>query len=257
MVDVIDRGGWGADPLHTPAAMIAMPTPELWLHHTGSTGLHGASGMRSLQRGAISSGYVDVEYTYVVDVDGSVFVARGPGHDTASTKDHNSICHAICAMGNYELELPAARMLESIAWCVAELHQRGATRHPAITGPHRDASGNATACCGQHLIAKIPSINAMVGNANPPKPQTGSGAMGITSHPSGRGYWIVDSRGAVFAYGDARYYGGANTIPELVGPIVDLVATPSGAGYWLLGEDGGVFAYGDANYYGAPVGAVS
>lgn len=82
-----------------------------------------------------------------------------------------------------------------------------------------------------------------------------TGARMIARTSTGKGYWIVDSTGAVFAYGDAQYHGGANTT-HLNAAIVGIASTPDDGGYWLLGADGGVFAYGNAAFYGAPTGKV-
>lgn len=167
---IVARGAWGANPLSTPAATIATPTPELWLHHTASSGLHGASGMRSLQQGALAGGYVDLEYSIVVDNDGQLYMSRGIGRDPAATGGRNSISHAICAMGNYENDAVSDRLLDGIVSAVLWLHAQGGTARPAVTGPHRDAPNNATACCGRNLIALIPEINkrAAGGSSSPP-----------------------------------------------------------------------------------------
>lgn len=163
---IVARGAWGANPLNTPAGSIVIPTPDLWLHHTGSSGLHGASGMRSLQQSALAGGYVDLEYTIVVDTDGQLYMSRGIGKNTAATGGstngiaNNARSHAICAMGNFENDAVTDRLLDSIASAVMWLHAHDAIARPVITGPHRDAPGNATACCGRNLIASIPEINA-------------------------------------------------------------------------------------------------
>jgi hypothetical protein len=255
MTAVVDRAGWGANPLNTPAGTIAVPTAELWLHHTGSTGLHGASGMRSLQSGAINGGYVDLEYTYVIDTDGTVFISRGPAHNTAATggntngQANNARSHALCAMGNFETQQPTDALLRGIADCINSLHAGGYIDQPRIDGPHQSAPGNATACCGRNLIARIGDINAMVGSSSgggiAPPAQSKGGAVDICALPKGDGYYVVDSVGAIFAYGAAKYYGGANTI-KLNAPIVGMAVRPQGDGYWLVASDGGVFAYGKA-----------
>jgi len=72
----------------------------------------------------------------------------------------------------------------------------------------------------------------------------------LISTKSGLGYWQVASDGAVYSYGDARYFGGANNI-RLRQPVVSGVRHPSGNGYWLVGADGGIFAYGDARFFGS------
>jgi hypothetical protein len=72
---------------------------------------------------------------------------------------------------------------------------------------------------------------------------------GIAASPTGQGYWLVGTDGAVYAFGDARYAGGVGN-QQLQGPIVGMAATPSGHGYWLAGSDGGVYGFGDAPYLG-------
>ena len=76
--------------------------------------------------------------------------------------------------------------------------------------------------------------------------------VGIAATPDGKGYWLAQSGGGVFAYGSARFYG---SIPgrgiKLAAPIAAVAATPDGKGYWLASEDGGVFAFGDARFYGS------
>jgi len=251
MVDIVSRVDWGANPVNCPAGLITEPAPELWLHHTGSPGLHGASGMRSIQAGAIAQGYVDIEYTYIADTDGKTYVARGPGRNSAATKDHNGISQAICAFGNFVTQQPTDALLDAIAQLVVKLHADGHIQTPRINGPHKDVF--PTACCGTNLIARIDDINDVAGQAKPePKPTpSGGGAVDICSTPgSGTGYWIVDSVGAVFSFGDAKYHGGANG-KKLNAPIVSMAARPQNDGYWLVASDGGVFAYGNAPYKGS------
>jgi hypothetical protein len=79
----------------------------------------------------------------------------------------------------------------------------------------------------------------------------GAGATGaVASDPNG-GYWLVTGDGAVYAFGGAGYYGGANGM-HLNAPICRIVSTPDGKGYWLMATDGGVFSYGDATFFGNP-----
>ena len=74
--------------------------------------------------------------------------------------------------------------------------------------------------------------------------------VGMAATPSGAGYWLVGNDGAVYSFGDAHGYGGANHLALKAG-VVAMAATPSGHGYWLLGGDGGIFNYGDARFHGS------
>jgi hypothetical protein len=73
-----------------------------------------------------------------------------------------------------------------------------------------------------------------------------------TPHPSasaGRGYWLLGPNGAVYPYGTATSYGGANTAPHS-GSVVDLVPTATGKGYWIATSTGEVLTFGDAAHHG-------
>lgn len=83
-----------------------------------------------------------------------------------------------------------------------------------------------------------------------PPPPT---AVGIASTPSGGGYWIAYSNGAVSPHGDAGNYGGVSNL-VLNAPINHIVSTPDGGGYWLVAADGGTFSKGDAQFYGSTGG---
>ena len=81
--------------------------------------------------------------------------------------------------------------------------------------------------------------------------------VGIAAAHDGDGYWLVSSRGDVYSFGDARFFGpSASLRPRIgVGPIVGIVATPGGRGYWLVSSGGGVFCFGDATYRGSAAGS--
>jgi hypothetical protein len=62
----------------------------------------------------------------------------------------------------------------------------------------------------------------------------------MTSTPDGEGYWLASTAGQVYAFGDAKSYGGT------IGPIVAIVPTPTGTGYWLVSQNGRVADGGSA-----------
>lgn len=154
----------------THRVLIATPTPRLWLHHTAGSQDEGGNGwydddvrsiqsfhMRPVSQGG--RGWSDIAYSFLGDKNGGCWTGRGPGVAGGHTQGDNSRSHAICAIGNYELYEPKPAMLEGIAWLTAHGWLAGWWKS-LITGPHRDAPGAQTSCCGKHLIAKIPYLNA-------------------------------------------------------------------------------------------------
>jgi hypothetical protein len=102
-------------------------------------------------------------------------------------------------------------------------------------------------------------VLAMAGGTAPPQ-QRRKGKNMIASTQTGQGYWTVTSDGAVGAFGDAQYKGGAFDLHEDVagrqpmapGTEIVGIAGKGNDGYWLYASDGGIFAFGSALYYGRP-----
>jgi hypothetical protein len=81
-------------------------------------------------------------------------------------------------------------------------------------------------------------------------------AVAIAPTPSGGGYAVVDDRGDVFVFGDARSRGNMPPSSLRAGERVSAMSlTASGAGYWVFSSAGRVFTFGDATRFG-DLGAV-
>ena len=69
--------------------------------------------------------------------------------------------------------------------------------------------------------------------------------------PTGAGYWLVTSDGAIHPFGDGAFYGSLSDLGFCAPrPVVSIAASHTGHGYWLLQSDGHVRAFGDAEPYG-------
>ncbi len=76
-------------------------------------------------------------------------------------------------------------------------------------------------------------------------------AVDLERTPTGNGSWIVNDAGQVYAFGDARYLGGADPSAFLAGQrVTSISATPTGKGYWLFTADGRALRFGDAQLFG-------
>ena len=78
---------------------------------------------------------------------------------------------------------------------------------------------------------------------------------GAAGTRTGRGAWVVDSNGSVYAFGDAPFFGSMGG-QRLNRPIVGMAARPDGLGYWLVASDGGIFTFGSARFHGSTGGRV-
>lgn len=160
-IDIKSRPYWGAPP--SPAESISMPSLELWLHHTAGN-QNGIAGMLELRNYALhhpTENYIDIPYNFLISPDGVIFEARGPGKQSGATEGHNPISHAICVMGNYEINPVPPAVINSCARLVAYGYQQGWWKYPRFDGGHKDASNNFTQCPGRFLEEKIPEINAL------------------------------------------------------------------------------------------------
>ena len=114
--------------------------------------------MRELQAIAFSRDFSDISYSFVIFPSGRVYRGRGWGVVGAHTEGSNSVTHAFCFVGNYELDRPTPQALES----AAHLHRKGIRAGHIKPGGfirgHREAPGAATACPGKNLFAKLDVI---------------------------------------------------------------------------------------------------
>jgi hypothetical protein len=74
----------------------------------------------------------------------------------------------------------------------------------------------------------------------------------IAKTESQRGYWTTTSDGAIYAFGDAVFRGGANEGHLPAGREIVGIEGHGNDGYWLLSDAGDLYAYGSAEFYGKP-----
>jgi hypothetical protein len=102
--------------------------------------------------------------------------------------------------------------------------------------------------CGPGFPMADVIAQAARGGAPAPAPRR-KGRNMITSTSTGNGYWTVEADGAVYAFGDAQFLGGANS-PDIVATEIVGIAGHGTDGYWLLDDSGAIYAFGSAQYYG-------
>jgi len=174
-MDLVRRTGWGARPPKGKPVPIATPVRWLFLHHSAGPD-NGHDSVRSIQRfHQDTRGWADIAYTWLYSPKYRLFFeGRGPGIHGAHTRGHNKTGHAVCVLGNYELELVPAHALDDLAdW--ARWH--GGTWGPDRYTPHSEMG--STKCPGRNLLNVLPDINAIAqaDTATHSQPSDGRGAL--------------------------------------------------------------------------------
>lgn len=173
-VPIVSRSEWGARPPKS-RNFIELPSEELWLHHSAGALDAGGNGvwwddvrgiqdfhMRPVSEGG--RGWSDIAYSFLIG-GGQVFEGRGVGIAGGHTKGRNTVSHAICVVGNYELMTPQPEDVRAVADLVRHGREQGWWGD--LTGDHSAAPGAQTSCCGRNLRAAIPEIRALAGASRP------------------------------------------------------------------------------------------
>lgn len=171
---IVTRAEWGAQRA-TSRTVIDTPTRRLWLHHSaGALDANGngvwwddVRGIQNFHMRPVSDGgkgWSDIAYSFLVG-GGQIFEGRGVGIAGGHTKGDNTGSHAICLIGDYSWMTPKQEDLQAIAWLMG--HGKAQGWWGDLTGPHRDAPGASTACCGVNLIACIPDLHHIASAPTP------------------------------------------------------------------------------------------
>jgi peptidoglycan recognition protein len=152
---LVRRSEWGAAPPKGKPRQIAAPVASLFLHHSVSPD-GSDQRIRDIQRfHQQTQNWADVAYNWLYSPSSRLwYEGRGPGILGAHTRGHNKRSHAVCVLGNFEVERPAPHVVQDLA-DFARWH--GTSWGPNRFQGHRDVG--STACPGKHLYGLIRDIN--------------------------------------------------------------------------------------------------
>lgn len=170
----ITRAQWGAGAHRAP--VIGTPVRDLFLHHTVTPTWTGAAAARSVQQIALQRGFIDISYSWLVDVRGNEIEGRGWRRQGGHTAGHNSTGHAISLVGNFETSPMTQPMIRAVARLAHEHRAFGPGR---ITRPH--SAVGSTACPGVHARNQIANINAIAGSDSAGPPPGGAENMPLSA----------------------------------------------------------------------------
>ena len=171
---IIPRSQWGAGYSTWPPSYRSITT-QIVLHHSAgpqATEPDPAAAIRQIwQEHAISNGWGDIGYHYLVDSFGNVYKGRDGGDGVIGGHDYtsNDYAEGICCVGNYMSETPTDAMIAAVSWIIGQRCQRwGLTPGPNTIIGHRD--DYPTSCPGDNLYNRLPDIRRMA--TGQPQPTT-------------------------------------------------------------------------------------
>jgi N-acetyl-anhydromuramyl-L-alanine amidase AmpD len=126
------------------------------IHHTASTAKETVEQIHNFHIN--NNGWAGIGYHFYIRKDGTIYRGRPEKYVGAHCENYNSVSLGICLEGNFEIEKPTEKQIQSVTDLVKYLRKKYGDFK--LVG-HRDL--NATACPGQYLYSNLLSIDA---NAN-------------------------------------------------------------------------------------------
>jgi len=169
---IIPRSVWG--PLYSNGFRVIGTSEweaagkETWLHHSvtnapgpDATLEQDCAHMRHIESIGQNNFSGGISYTVVVMPSGRAFEGHSLDRQGSHTYQRNNRARAICLAGNYDVAVPGAKMLGTVALVLREWGCE-------LDGGHRDVY--STACPGQHAYARIGNINEAARSGVPTDP---------------------------------------------------------------------------------------
>jgi N-acetyl-anhydromuramyl-L-alanine amidase AmpD len=126
------------------------------IHHTASTAKETVEQIHNFHIN--NNGWAGIGYHFYIRKDGTIYRGRPEKYVGAHCENYNSVSLGICLEGNFEIEKPTEKQIQSVTDLVKYLSKKYGDFK--LVG-HRDL--NATACPGQYLYSNLLSIDT---NAN-------------------------------------------------------------------------------------------
>lgn len=123
------------------------------IHHTASTAKETVEQIHNFHIN--NNGWAGIGYHFYIRKDGTIYRGRPEKYVGAHCENYNSVSLGICCEGNFEIEQPTEKQLQSLSELIHNLKQKYG--NVQVIG-HRDL--NATACPGKNLYSKLGSVIA-------------------------------------------------------------------------------------------------
>lgn len=114
-----------------------------------------SASIRSVLASHAKRGYGDIAYHLIVDYAGRVWEGRPLAYEGAHVQDQNERNVGIVLLGNFELQQPSKKQIDSMAQLVSLVREQYRIKRHRIYG-HRDLG--ASACPGNNLYVYVKKL---------------------------------------------------------------------------------------------------
>ena len=183
-----------------------LPATQVFIHHSVTEPTDDPyRDARGIERVGMHR-FGQFSYSYLIHPHAGEILEGCGTRRGAHTARYNSGAFGVCWVGDYTTRAPKVQQLDATRWLIDHLWRQGWLVPGADILGHRDVF--ATACPGNKLYAVLDVIrHPWEGTMPEDVPQAQAPVVAFEVTPTGKGYWIVTADGAVFAFGDAQYYG--------------------------------------------------
>lgn len=130
----------------------------LIIHHSALPVSDGPLEIQKLHQ--TNKGFADIGYHFVIDADGQIYAGRALNVRGAHTGGHNTGTLGIVLLGNFEVEVPPDKQLQSLKELTHCLTSEFGFTHLA---GHRDFQPDETVCPGKNLEPQLPDLARELG----------------------------------------------------------------------------------------------
>ena len=222
MKDIASRATWRARYRDGDGTTLTTLATMVSIHHTVTTANAQnidaeKAHMRLLEQIGQQSFRAGISYNIVVFPSGRAYHGVTMNRRGTHTAGHNSVARSIAFAGNFERDQPTAQALETARAIIAYGRGRWWARDAPVLG-HGQFPGNATACPGRHLAARMTEL------ATPPALPTPATTHERNDH---------DMRPLIEAAFRTRL-GRNPSLAEVDNWLLKCAAHPSRDGHWIL-----------------------
>ena len=179
MPDIQPRAAWGADESLRTWVPRQGQFRGAVIHHTVNANNYTAANVPSILRGiyafhAVSRGWGDIGYNFLVDRFGRIWEGRFGGIDNQTIAAHavgwNTNTFGVSVIGNFETGTPSNEAIDALVRIIGWRFWRlGINAGGQMTINNRTTSTivshsdvGSTSCAGKNLISRIPAIRTRV-----------------------------------------------------------------------------------------------